>query len=540
MITEGELIRLLELADPALVDDPAPVLDAAEYRDALNARSTHVTLIDHEPAPTQPASGRRWPMLIFAAAAVVLVVGVLVVVVGDNSEIEVPAAPPSTVPSTSVCERERCPWSPELRAQAVELPIACNRSTVPYCGDLAVSPEGTLVVFDGAAETLTWYEDEPRVVSLTPGLPHNVGDSELVAIGPHDIAYIGSPTQEYIVAIAPSGAEITRVDSRRNSPVPAYRKATGLVDTASTWLVFDGAPAMPWVDLDGNPITDTRPYPTATVTDAGVVVHLGEREWLLTEEAGTRLVPLEFLARSDGGVVMVLDESAMGDQASNLLELSPDGSIGRYFVDRPAIVLPDGSLIVEYSTRLVRLRPAGFETVGAEVNNPLQLVRESLTSGADVGLFRVTTDEPRYWRVTTLPEFDGLAWRVPISDLSRITDTTDFEPDGRIIRQQLQILELQGQMLPAAADPIQVASDIDTDIRLNRDTGTILKTTELEYGNQFTIVSKAPDATLDVLRAATTDNPPDDLFVALPDNVPGVVSDLATEVTAGRPPKPTR
>lgn len=95
-------------------------------------------------------------------------------------------------------------------------------------------------------------------------------------------------------------------------------------------------------------------------------------------------------------------------------------------------------------------------------------------------------------------------------------------------------------MLPAAADPIQVASDIDTDIRLNRDTGTILKTTELEYGNQFTIVSKAPDATLDVLRAATTDNPPDDLFVALPDNVPGVVSDLATEVTAGRPPKPTR
>ena len=42
---------------------------------------------------------------------------------------------------------------------------------------------------------------------------------------------------------------------------------------------------MPWVDLDGNPITDTRPYPTATATDAGIEVRLGEREWLVTGDA---------------------------------------------------------------------------------------------------------------------------------------------------------------------------------------------------------------------------------------------------------------
>ncbi len=40
--------------------------------------------------------------------------------------------------------------------------------------------------------------------------------------------------------------------------------------------------------------------------------------------------------------------------------------------------------------------------------------------------------------------------------------------------------------------------------------------------------------TLDELRAATTDNPPDELVLELPDDVPGVVSDLATEVTAER------
>ena len=42
---------------------------------------------------------------------------------------------------------------------------------------------------------------------------------------------------------------------------------------------------MPWVDLDGNPITDTTPYPTLTRTDAGIEVRHGEREWLLAEYA---------------------------------------------------------------------------------------------------------------------------------------------------------------------------------------------------------------------------------------------------------------
>ena len=48
-----------------------------------------------------------------------------------------------------------------------------------------------------------------------------------------------------------------------------------------------------------------------------------------------------------------------------------------------------------------------------EVATPLELVRGSQTSGADVELFRVTTDEPMYWRLATLPEFDGRTWRNP-------------------------------------------------------------------------------------------------------------------------------
>ena len=68
----------------------------------------------------------------------------------------------------------------------------------------------------------------------------------------------------------------------------------------------NGALWMPWVDLDGNPITDDRPYPIATATDSGLEVRLGDREWLLAVEELSDDTGLLTFPRSDGGVVMVL------------------------------------------------------------------------------------------------------------------------------------------------------------------------------------------------------------------------------------------
>ena len=61
-------------------------------------------------------------------------------------------------------------------------------------------------------------------------------------------------------------------------------------------------------------------------------------------------------ARSDGGVVMVLDTDP-GE--ANVFELLPDGTVDRYLVaiDGWLTVLPDGSLIVGDNLELVRLVP---------------------------------------------------------------------------------------------------------------------------------------------------------------------------------------
>jgi hypothetical protein len=75
--SDDEVMRVLERADPARVDELVLMIDAAEFLDALHTGSTTVAL-DVEPA----GSGRRrhrWQVVALAAAAVVAVfVGAIV------------------------------------------------------------------------------------------------------------------------------------------------------------------------------------------------------------------------------------------------------------------------------------------------------------------------------------------------------------------------------------------------------------------------------------------------------------------------------
>lgn len=260
--------------------------------------------------------------------------------------------------------------APELTAQTLEPPMICDRVPSIECPSFTDSPDGTLVAWDSRAQTLTWYGDEPRVVPLKAELPlGDVGQLHLIAIGPHDIAYLVSlDPSGYLIAVAPSGTEITRRDwpnqglpSHAGGPV--FPTATGLVgvgNPGAEWPQPNAVLAMPWVDLDGNPITDTRPYPTAQDADAGIEVHLGQRRWLLAEEASSERAPPFFFyfPRSDGGVVILAFAST-----GELLELLPDGAIERYDIGDlplsilPSAVQPDGSLIAIHNLQLVRLTP---------------------------------------------------------------------------------------------------------------------------------------------------------------------------------------
>lgn len=169
-----------------------------------------------------------------------------------------------------------------------------------------------------------------------------------------------------------------------------------------------------------------------------------------------------------------------------------------------------------------------------EVVSPLVDIRSRLTNRSAIELFRVNADAPAYWRATTLPEFDGRTFRLPTRALERIDGAFGSGGEGaRVIRQQIQVLALGGQLVPAAAEPFQAegrSAGAAIQLRLNRDTNTLLSPDDLESGDLFTVVSAAPDLTPDQLRAATSVGPPDAIFLELPDDLPSIVGELAAQV----------
>ncbi len=165
--------------------------------------------------------------------------------------------------------------------------------------------------------------------------------------------------------------------------------------------------------------------------------------------------------------------------------------------------------------------------------SPLVDIRSRLTNRGNVELFRVNADAPAYWRVTTLPEFDGRRFRLPRRTLERVEGEFGTAVGARI-RQQIQVLSLGGQLVPAAADPFQASGfsgDTELGLNLNRDTSTLVARQEIQAGDLFTVVSAAPDLDPSILNAASVANAPDPIFTELPDDLPSVVEETARAVT---------
>lgn len=171
------------------------------------------------------------------------------------------------------------------------------------------------------------------------------------------------------------------------------------------------------------------------------------------------------------------------------------------------------------------------------ITSPLVDIRSRLTNRGNVELFKVNADREAYWRTTTLAEFDGESFQLPARSLEQLDDRSVTSASSILNRQQLQVLALSGQTIPAAADPIQ-AGGIDTDgtdlsLRINRDTSTLLSPTELVAGQVFTVVSASDPLSPDVLRGTEAADSGDDVFTELPGDLPGVVADTAERITAG-------
>ncbi|WP_040493964.1 transglutaminase TgpA family protein [Ilumatobacter nonamiensis] len=168
-----------------------------------------------------------------------------------------------------------------------------------------------------------------------------------------------------------------------------------------------------------------------------------------------------------------------------------------------------------------------------EVTSPLVDIRSRLTNRETTELFTVQANAPSYWRSSALSEFDGTTWRLPDGPLVRADGTIAVErPDSTDIQQEITIAALGGQLLPAAADPIVAQGDAD--LRFSEVNATILKTSgDLESGDQFSVLSASPQFSAAVLSTATSNDPGDAIYTALPADFPESIRETTLEVTAG-------
>ncbi len=169
-----------------------------------------------------------------------------------------------------------------------------------------------------------------------------------------------------------------------------------------------------------------------------------------------------------------------------------------------------------------------------EVLSPLVDIRARMTKQGNAELFTVqSTNGAHYWRVISLPTFDGSAWSPPEEDLSKMGDRTSEVPHpGARMTQIISIENLGGHLVPAAYHPTRVSPSA---VYWAPDSQSlVLPDQNLKPGDQIRVSSVITAPTVAQLRAATT-NQADSIYYQLPGGLPDEARQLAVQLTIDAP-----
>ena len=144
--------------------------------------------------------------------------------------------------------------------------------------------------------------------------------------------------------------------------------------------------------------------------------------------------------------------------------------------------------------------------------DPLVSIKTEFLEQSDLELFRVTSEEPLYWRLVTLSEFDGLAW-TPAEDPDfpapngAISSDLLFPPSPdatQFVEQRFELTGLSGRALPAAYQPgaVEIEGDAADDLEFDPKTADLQLQTPIEPGLTYTVQSSVPETSYEILNSA--------------------------------------
>ena len=161
---------------------------------------------------------------------------------------------------------------------------------------------------------------------------------------------------------------------------------------------------------------------------------------------------------------------------------------------------------------------------------PLVDVRRRLNNPTDEVLFTVAAERSAYWRLTSLPVFNGDTWTVPSTLIKEAGSQLATPPDGSLFNldvasnvQRLSITNLSGTLLPVSYEPVQLRA-ASRSLFYELETGSLVVGGDgLSTKDSYELVSSMISPRPELLGTASANSPPsldsiDTSYVALPDN----------------------
>ena len=168
---------------------------------------------------------------------------------------------------------------------------------------------------------------------------------------------------------------------------------------------------------------------------------------------------------------------------------------------------------------------------GGRVDVLVSLQPEFLTqSGKD--LFTVSSEDPAYWRLVSLTRFDGNTWRP--GDTARFSlsgQASIDDPGGRPLSQTFDLTALDGEYLPAAAQPLDLDftdEEPASDVMVDAETFD-LQLSQNVQGLTYTVESVVQDGSFGELRRDRAGTLPNDDYTELADPLSDEVLELRDE-----------
>jgi len=176
---------------------------------------------------------------------------------------------------------------------------------------------------------------------------------------------------------------------------------------------------------------------------------------------------------------------------------------------------------------------------------PLVDLRRQLTQPSSQVLFTVRADRASYWRISALPDFDGSTWTIAqdlidsaAGALSPPIGADDSGVDSSDNFQIFTVQSLTGSLAPVAPTPTRLRASSQS-LFFEPETGSLILSGDgLRPGDAYEMVSTMISPRPERLEVATSQNPPSDTYLDLPDNdeITRLREIVATIVPAGLSP----